>query len=96
MPCVTGTRLSWGTTSVNSAPLDRPSPTHSLPLTLPAASLSFLLTTIRYGPTFSSDDVIGCCVNFLDHTCFYTKNGQKLEVAFRDLDRKEVLFSTRA
>jgi len=43
----------------------------------------------KYGPTFSSDDVIGCCVNFLDHTCFYTKNGQKLEVAFRDLDRKE-------
>ena len=33
--------------------------------------------------------MIGCCVNFLDHTCFYTKNGQKLEVAFRDLDRKE-------
>lgn len=31
-----------------------------------------------YGPTFTTGDVIGCCVNMIDHTCFYTKNGINL------------------
>ncbi|ESN91391.1 hypothetical protein HELRODRAFT_70577 [Helobdella robusta] len=31
-----------------------------------------------YGPTFSTGDVIGCCVNFIDNTCFYTLNGDNL------------------
>lgn len=31
-----------------------------------------------YGPTFNSGDVIGCGVNFRDHTAFFTKNGIKL------------------
>ncbi|XP_039953803.1 ran-binding proteins 9/10 homolog isoform X2 [Bactrocera neohumeralis] len=38
-----------------------------------------------YGPTFTTGDVIGCCVNFVDNSCFYTKNGIDLGVAFRDL-----------
>ncbi|KAI9146426.1 concanavalin A-like lectin/glucanase domain-containing protein [Paraphysoderma sedebokerense] len=38
-----------------------------------------------YGPTFTTGDVIGCCVNFIDKTAFYTKNGVNLGVAFRDL-----------
>ncbi|KXS21064.1 SPRY-domain-containing protein [Gonapodya prolifera JEL478] len=38
-----------------------------------------------YGPTFSTGDVIGCCVNFWSATAFYVKNGQRLEIAFRDL-----------
>ncbi|CAC5419815.1 RANBP9_10 [Mytilus coruscus] len=38
-----------------------------------------------YGPTFTTGDVIGCCVNMIDHTCFYTKNGINLGVAFTDL-----------
>uniref|UniRef100_A0A6I8QBV6 Ran-binding protein 9 n=1 Tax=Xenopus tropicalis TaxID=8364 RepID=A0A6I8QBV6_XENTR len=31
-----------------------------------------------YGPTFTTGDVIGCCVNLIDNTCFYTKNGHSL------------------
>lgn len=38
-----------------------------------------------YGPTFTTGDIIGCCVNFVDNTCFYTKNGIDLGIAFRDL-----------
>ena len=33
---------------------------------------------ILYGPTFTTDDYVGCCVNFLDNTCFYTRNGHNL------------------
>jgi len=33
-----------------------------------------------YGPTFTTGDVIGCCVNLVDMTCFYTKNGINLGV----------------
>lgn len=38
-----------------------------------------------YGPTFTTGDVIGCCVNLINGTCFYTKNGHSLGVAFTDL-----------
>jgi len=31
-----------------------------------------------YGPTFTTGDVIGCCLNLVDNTCFYTKNGVNL------------------
>ncbi|XP_017865139.1 PREDICTED: ran-binding proteins 9/10 homolog [Drosophila arizonae] len=41
-----------------------------------------------YGPTFTTGDIIGCCVNFLNNTCFYTKNGFDLGIAFRDLPTK--------
>ena len=42
-------------------------------------------TGTPYGPTFTTGDTIGCCVNFIDNTCFYTKNGIYLGIAFRDL-----------
>lgn len=38
-----------------------------------------------YGPTFTTDDIIGCGVNLVANTCFYTKNGHHLGVAFHDL-----------
>ncbi|XP_057372379.1 ran-binding protein 9-like [Daphnia carinata] len=38
-----------------------------------------------YGPTFTTSDVIGCGVNLIDNTCFYTKNGHNLGTAFADL-----------
>jgi hypothetical protein len=28
-----------------------------------------------YGPTFTTKDVVGCCVNFISSTIFFTKNG---------------------
>eukprot|EP00037_Helgoeca_nana_P017124 m.161849 g.161849 ORF g.161849 m.161849 type:complete len:434 (+) comp23849_c2_seq1:311-1612(+) len=52
-------------------------------------AFSFSGTGNEYGPTFTTGDVIGCCVNYFDFTCFYTKNGTKLGVAFRDIDRKD-------
>ncbi|ORX83667.1 SPRY-domain-containing protein [Anaeromyces robustus] len=38
-----------------------------------------------YGPTFTTKDTIGCCINFMDMTVFYTKNGVNLGIAFRDI-----------
>jgi hypothetical protein len=28
-----------------------------------------------YGPTYTTADVVGCCVNFINNTLFFTKNG---------------------
>lgn len=42
-------------------------------------------TGLPYGPTFTTGDVIGCCVNLVDRSCFYTKNGVNIGIAFRDL-----------
>ena len=37
----------------------------------------------QYGPTFTTGDVIGCGINLVDGSCFYTKNGHHLGVAFK-------------
>ncbi|KAL9115929.1 MAG: hypothetical protein Q9227_000297 [Pyrenula ochraceoflavens] len=39
----------------------------------------------NYGPTFGRDDVIGCGINFVTGSAFFTKNGNHLGTAFRDL-----------
>ncbi|XP_071495948.1 ran-binding protein 9-like [Diadema antillarum] len=38
-----------------------------------------------YGPTFTTRDIVGCGINLVDGTCFYTKNGVHLGIAFTDL-----------
>lgn len=40
---------------------------------------------VPYGPTFSTNDIIGCAINFRNGTAFYTKNGISLGVAFKDV-----------
>lgn len=49
-----------------------------------------------YGPTFTTGDIIGCGVNLVDNTCFYTKNGHHLGIAFRDLPVRNVQTSNRS
>jgi SPRY domain len=38
-----------------------------------------------YGPTFTTGDTIGCCIDFQHEVVFYTINGQQLGIAFRHL-----------
>lgn len=38
-----------------------------------------------YGPTFTTGDVIGCGLNLIEGSCFYTKNGHNLGTAFTDM-----------
>ncbi|KYR00730.1 hypothetical protein DLAC_02771 [Tieghemostelium lacteum] len=39
----------------------------------------------QYGPTFTTNDVVGCCVNLMQNTLFFTKNGVPLSEATNDL-----------
>ena len=41
-----------------------------------------------YGPTFTTGDTVGCCLNLINHTCFFTKNGVNLGTVFTDLPVK--------
>ncbi|PIK50176.1 putative ran-binding protein 9 [Apostichopus japonicus] len=40
---------------------------------------------IPYGPSYTTGDVVGCGINLVDNSCFYTKNGVHLGDAFKDL-----------
>ncbi|KAL9613142.1 MAG: hypothetical protein Q9167_002307 [Letrouitia subvulpina] len=39
----------------------------------------------KYGPTFTTGDIVGCGVNFMTHSAFFTKNGNFQGNAFKDL-----------
>ena len=36
-----------------------------------------------YGPTFTTGDVIGCCFNLVEKQIFFTKNGEKEDIAIK-------------
>lgn len=38
-----------------------------------------------YGPTFTTGDIIGCCIGFQKRLAFYTKNGELLDAAVTHL-----------
>ncbi|GAM23411.1 hypothetical protein SAMD00019534_065860 [Acytostelium subglobosum LB1] len=38
-----------------------------------------------YGPTYTTNDIVGCCVNFINNTIFFTKNGVPLAEAANDI-----------
>ncbi|KAJ8041219.1 Ran-binding protein 9 [Holothuria leucospilota] len=42
-------------------------------------------TGIPYGPSYTTGDVVGCGINLVDNSCFYTRNGVHLGDAFKDL-----------
>ncbi|ESZ91677.1 hypothetical protein SBOR_7934 [Sclerotinia borealis F-4128] len=46
----------------------------------------------HYGPSFTTDDTIGCGINFTNGSAFFTKNGDRLGTAFRDIKGKGKLF----
>ncbi len=48
-----------------------------------------------YGPTFTTGDVIGCGLNLVDGSCFYTKNGHHLGIAFTGIPRDTRQFTNR-
>jgi hypothetical protein len=37
---------------------------------------------VAYGQTFTTGDYVGCCVNFLENSCFYTLNGVSIGKLF--------------
>eukprot|EP01156_Anaeramoeba_ignava_P023116 Anaeramoba_ignava/c21324_g6_i2.p1 GENE.c21324_g6_i2~~c21324_g6_i2.p1 ORF type:complete len:347 (-),score=132.23 c21324_g6_i2:230-1270(-) len=39
-----------------------------------------------YGPTYTTGDIIGCCLNCINKSVFYTKNGKDLPIAFRNVN----------
>ena len=39
----------------------------------------------QYGPTFGTNDVIGCGINFKTRSCFFTKNGKCLGTVFKNM-----------
>ncbi|KAJ3332208.1 Ran-binding protein 9 [Blyttiomyces sp. JEL0837] len=45
-----------------------------------------------YGPTYTTGDIIGCCINFRTMNISYTKNGLDIGVAFKNIKPTSSLF----
>ncbi|KAI8855211.1 hypothetical protein BC829DRAFT_428813 [Chytridium lagenaria] len=48
----------------------------------------------KYGPTYTTGDVIGCRMNFTTMSVAFTKNGMELGNAFEGLDRNSTYYAT--
>jgi len=42
----------------------------------------------KYGPIYGSGDIVGCCINIVNRTIFFTKNGSNLGIVFEDVPDK--------
>ncbi|KAJ1917243.1 hypothetical protein H4219_003327 [Mycoemilia scoparia] len=47
-----------------------------------------------FGPRFSTGDIIGCGINFMNNSGFYTRNGVYLGTAFQNIDLSTQLYPT--
>ena len=47
-----------------------------------------------YGPTYTTNDIVGCGYNVKNRSCFFTKNGKHLGIAFKDVSNDVVWFPT--
>lgn len=48
----------------------------------------------KFGPTFTTGDVIGCGYNLVEGKCFFTKNGLQLGEAFANIPNNILLYPT--
>ncbi|KAI8060754.1 hypothetical protein BC940DRAFT_350428 [Gongronella butleri] len=46
----------------------------------------------NFGPSFTTNDVIGCGIDFTNQTGFYTKNGTMIGVAFENISTSETFY----
>lgn len=48
----------------------------------------------KFGPSFGSGDIVGCGIDYRDHSIFYTLNGEFLGKAFKDVNTGMELYPT--